>query len=140
MARQLSKRELLNALPDAARAYVRQMREHGRTDAEIREALLGSGWSERDVDLLLLPGRFGGRQTIDVVVPILFMSVGAAGLVGTACFVAWVSDAVGEHGSEAAIPGLVLLGVGFVAGAICLGFVSLGFYLWRAAGRRASRL
>jgi len=38
---------------NAGRDYVRQMREAGYSDDEIRQAMLAAGWAERDADVLL---------------------------------------------------------------------------------------
>jgi len=38
---------------NAGRDYVRQMRDAGYSDDEIREAMLAAGWAERDADVLL---------------------------------------------------------------------------------------
>ncbi len=38
---------------DQARAYVRRLRREGRTDEQIRQLMLGGGWSEEQFDDLL---------------------------------------------------------------------------------------
>lgn len=54
----------------AGRAYVRKLRQHGRSDAEIRERLEAAGWPERDVLALLGSARLPSAATdADAAVP-----------------------------------------------------------------------